>query len=50
MDGSFTVSFHRQYPLPTDGDETGIKTIIDQLNNFKVIVQSVFYSIKEENQ
>ena len=50
MDGSFTVSFHRQYPLPSDDDETGIKTIIDQLNNFKVIVQSVFYSIKEENQ
>ena len=42
----FTVST----PLPSDDDETGIKTIIDQLNNFKVIVQSVFYSIKEENQ
>ena len=50
MDGSFTVSFHRQYPLLTDDDEAGIKTIVDQLNNFKVIVQSVFYSVKEENQ
>ena len=50
MDGSFTISFHRQYPLLTDDDEAGIKTIVDQLNNFKIIVQSVFYSVKEENQ
>ena len=50
MDGSFTISFHRQYPLLTDDDEAGIKTIVDQLNNFKIIVQSVFYSVNEENQ
>ena len=50
MDGSFTVSFHRQYPLLTDDDEAGIKTIIDQLNNFKIIVQSVFYSVQEDKQ
>ena len=49
-DGSFTISFHRQYPLLTDDDEAGIKTIIDQLNNFKIIVQSVFYSVQEEKQ
>ena len=50
MDGSFAISFHRQYPLLTDDDEAGIKTIIDQLNNFKIIVQSVFYSVQEEKQ
>ena len=48
MEGAFTVSFHRQYPLLTDDDEASIKTIIDQLNNFKIIIQSVFYSIQEE--
>ena len=47
--GHSTVSFHR-YPLLTDDDEAGIKTIVDQLNNFKIIVQSVFYSVQEDKQ